>query len=340
MTGADGREEAPARWPGRLSPCEALLGHFQVGLGQLFHVDILKGDNADIFNKTGWAVHVPDPGVLHLHVEEDVAVLRRPYLEVHRVRQVEPSLRLHHVGEQPDDIAVLAVKLQLHLGFILLEILCAHRVLPVAPVPLSASLGNADPPPIVAHLSTVTNEKRWCAHGPWSASARRCRGVTYPLCSAKPYSGYAVSSDTIIRSRVTLATIEAAATQAMTWSPFHTASDGAGRPGTGNPSVRMYPGSEGSAATARRIPAMLLRCSPRVSISVDEITTTPTEAVAMIRSYSTSRAAGVSALESPSPGSARPSTPAATTSGPAHAPRPASSTPATGVSPRRASARS
>ena len=41
----------------------------------------------------------------------------------------------------------------------------------------------------------------------------------------------------MMRSRVTLATIDAAATQAETASPFLTASAGHGIRGTGNPSV-------------------------------------------------------------------------------------------------------
>ena len=40
-----------------------------------------------------------------------------------------------------------------------------------------------------------------------------------------------------MRSLVTLATIDAAATDAATWSPFHTASAGAPRPRTAKPSV-------------------------------------------------------------------------------------------------------
>ena len=39
------------------------------------------------------------------------------------------------------------------------------------------------------------------------------------------------------RSRVTLASTDAAATQAATWSPFGTASAGRPNPRTGNPSV-------------------------------------------------------------------------------------------------------
>ena len=62
------------------------------------------------------------------------------------------------------------------------------------------------------------------------ASAARCARVTYPLWSAKPYSGIALVQGGHDPSLVTFATIDAAATQAATWSPFQIARDGAGRP--------------------------------------------------------------------------------------------------------------
>jgi len=43
---------------------------------------------------------------------------------------VEAALGLDHVAEQPDDVAVLAVELQLHLRLVLLEILRAHMLPP------------------------------------------------------------------------------------------------------------------------------------------------------------------------------------------------------------------
>ena len=78
----------------------------------------------------------------------------------------------------------------------------------------------------------------------------------------------------MIRSRVTFATMLAAATQAATWSPFHTASPGTASPGTGNPSVSTYCGTTDSEASARRIPARLHTCRPRPSTSPGSITTT------------------------------------------------------------------
>ena len=49
----------------------------------------------------------------------------------------------------------------------------------------------------------------------------------------------------MMRSLVTFATIDAAATQAATSSPFHMARAGTPRPRTGNPSVSTYPGVAG-----------------------------------------------------------------------------------------------
>ena len=39
----------------------------------------------------------------------------------------------HHVGEQPDDVAVLAVQRELHLGLVVLQVLGAH--VPIMPCP-------------------------------------------------------------------------------------------------------------------------------------------------------------------------------------------------------------
>src|SRR6202034_4711942 len=77
-------------------------------------------------HKTGGPVHVPHPGVVHGDLEKDLAVVRGPHLQVHVVGEVEPALRLPHMGEQADDVPVLAVELQLHLRFVLLQVLRAH----------------------------------------------------------------------------------------------------------------------------------------------------------------------------------------------------------------------
>ena len=47
--------------------------------------------------------------------------------QLDRVGQVETSFGLHDVGELSDDVPVFTVERQLHLGFVLLEILGTHR---------------------------------------------------------------------------------------------------------------------------------------------------------------------------------------------------------------------
>ena len=149
----------------------------------------------------------------------------------------------------------------------------------------------------------------------------------------------------MMRSLVTLASTDAAATQAATRSPFQTASVGAGSPAIGKPSVRTYDGAGSRRRTACRMARTFMTCSPQRSTSVDGTTTTDHDSARRTTSsYACSRAASVSSLESASPGTSprRPdgSTAAATTSGPAQAPRPASSAPATSGKPLRCRTRS
>jgi hypothetical protein len=94
------------------------------------------------------------------------------------------------------------------------------------------------------------------------------------LWAAKPYAGKRASSSVIIRSRVTFATTEAAATQAATRSPFHTASVGAGMPLMGKPSVSTYDGQGSSRLTAWRMARTFITCRPCRSTSCGGITTT------------------------------------------------------------------
>src|SRR6476620_7015637 len=88
---------------------------------EFLDVDVLEGDDADALDEPGGAVHVPDPGVLEGQVEVDLAV-GAARLQVHVVGQVETPLGLDHIAEQPDDIAVFAVELQLHVGFIVFKV--------------------------------------------------------------------------------------------------------------------------------------------------------------------------------------------------------------------------
>ncbi len=78
----------------------------------------------------------------------------------------------------------------------------------------------------------------------------------------------------MIRSRVTLASTDAAEMHAATRSPFQIASPGTPRPSTGNPSVRTYAGGRSSSATARRSASTLATCIPSRSHSSDSMTTT------------------------------------------------------------------
>src|SRR4029079_520470 len=124
---------APVDNPGLWKTCSAaeagVVGQGDVGFLQLLDVDVLEHHYPDIFDKPGRSIHVPHPGVVHLDLEIPLAV-RVAHVQVDLVGQVEPALRLHYVGELADDVAVLPVELQLHLGLVLLEILCAHRFSP------------------------------------------------------------------------------------------------------------------------------------------------------------------------------------------------------------------
>src|ERR1700683_1934254 len=185
-----------------------LFRELKLALRQLFDVDVLEGYDPDVLHEPGRAVHVPHPGVVHGDLEEHFAVIGRPHLQVDIVGQVEPALSLHYVREQPDDVAVLAIELELHLGLVLLEIFRAH-VLPSdeagARARSNSTIGPSGPPaqtgvssasstnipsaspssasiPSARYgsaslLDTLTNERRWTLLGPCSSSAALRRGV-------------------------------------------------------------------------------------------------------------------------------------------------------------------
>src|ERR1022692_174142 len=113
------------------SRCSRFFWQLKVALGQFLDVDILEGHDPDVLDEPGRPVHVPHPGVVHGDLEEHLAVVGGTDLEVDVVGEVEPALGLHHMGEEADDVAVLAIELELHLGLVLLEVLRAH-VLPSA----------------------------------------------------------------------------------------------------------------------------------------------------------------------------------------------------------------
>ena len=85
----------------------------------------------------------------------------------------------------------------------------------------------------------------------------------------------------MIRSRLTLATIEAAAIDSERPSPPTSARPGQGNPGgTRLPSISAAPGAGSNAPIARRMARSVARKMVRVSMSSTEAMPTPTEAAA------------------------------------------------------------
>ena len=67
---------------------------------------------------------------------------------------------------------------------------------------------------VACSLQSVTTPRkvmRWQGHGPCSRSNRLCSSVGYPLCDENPYWGRCSWYRSMMRSRVTLARIDAAA---------------------------------------------------------------------------------------------------------------------------------
>lgn len=88
------------------APESGICGKRDVGLFELFHIDVLERHHSNILDETGRTVHVPHPGVVHLDLEVDLAV-GVAHVQVDLVGQVETALGLHHVGELADDVPVL-----------------------------------------------------------------------------------------------------------------------------------------------------------------------------------------------------------------------------------------
>src|SRR5581483_7660153 len=149
-----------------------VLRQLKVGLGQFLDVNVLERDDPHVLDKTGRAVHVPDPRVPHGDLEVDLAVIARPHVELDVVGQIEPAFGLDHMREQPDYVAVLPIELQLHLGLILLKVLRAHE---------SILLSSAQTTPGGLTRRTLTKDRRCSGQGPCSSSARTCSSVEYPL---------------------------------------------------------------------------------------------------------------------------------------------------------------
>src|SRR5450631_1082242 len=104
-----------------------ILGQLELVLRQLFNVDILEGHDPHVLDEPCRPVDIPYPGIRHGDVEVDLTTLTAD-LHVNGVCQVETTLRLDDVSEQPHDIAILPIELELHLGLVLLQVLRAHDV--------------------------------------------------------------------------------------------------------------------------------------------------------------------------------------------------------------------
>src|SRR5215469_4469751 len=87
-----GRSERPERGPQLTSPsdrrrsCLLRIRDLQIALGEFLDVHILERDNPHILYKSRRTIHVPDPGILHGDLEENLAVLGLPDVELDLVR--------------------------------------------------------------------------------------------------------------------------------------------------------------------------------------------------------------------------------------------------------------
>src|ERR1700677_558260 len=120
----------------------------QLGLLDLFDVDVLEGDDPHLLDEPRRPVHVPHPGVGQSELEGDLTV-GVAWHHLDAVRQVEPPLGLHDVAELADDVLVFAVQRELHLGFVLFEILSTHL------------------PLICSDVLLPANFHGWAPHGPF-----------------------------------------------------------------------------------------------------------------------------------------------------------------------------
>lgn len=187
---------------------------------------------------------------------------------------------------------------------------------------------------------TGANERRCCGVGPWRCSAARCSVVPYPLWFPKPYAGKSSSKSRIIRSRATLATIDAAAIEAIVASPRTNVRHGAVRTGFSRPSTKAKSPAVGKPQNARSKAVRFAQVRPFASNSATVTTPMAQNVVwSVTAAASSSRRCGDRSFESRRPGiiSWLGRMTAAATSGPAQAPRPTSSRPAIAPYPSPAS---
>ena len=143
-------------------------------MGNLFDRDVAERQHLGALHKARGTVHVPDPGVAHRHLVVDVAALGA-HLEIDSVAEIETSFRLHCVGEDANDVLVLAIELKLQLAFVLFEILGTHSESTLAvretSTPVDRETSTLDV------LDTLMKRIRWVADGPYASSFSWCNGV-------------------------------------------------------------------------------------------------------------------------------------------------------------------
>mmetsp|Transcript_2548 Transcript_2548/g.10072 ORF Transcript_2548/g.10072 Transcript_2548/m.10072 type:complete len:292 (+) Transcript_2548:113-988(+) len=174
----------------------------------------------------------------------------------------------------------------------------------------------------------------WYGHGPCLCMASMCALTPYPLCASKPYSGCFSAISTIMRSRVTFASTDAAAMHTDLASPLTIASARSAKGGgTRLPSINTQSAFVLSPSTLRAMASMVASRMLISSMRSWSITHTDlsTRSSAMSSSNTASRSSSVICLLSLMASMTRSSgnTHAAATTGPASGPRPASSTPQT-----------
>src|SRR5580658_7089982 len=179
---------------GRTQPANTALFLFrdlQIALGEFLDVHILERDDPHILNKTGRTVHVPNPGVLHGDLEVHLAVFGGPDIELDLVGQIETALGLHDMAEKTDNVPILAVELELHLGLVLLEILRAHLLpseqasraaaaTPTVGQPYSSLRSTIGPfCPLPCAMNGLTARSASASGSTWSASWARRAASTF-----------------------------------------------------------------------------------------------------------------------------------------------------------------
>ena len=132
----------------------------------------------DRLHEAAGAVDVPHPGVLKTELEEDLAAVGT-HLHINGVGQVEAALGLHHVGEQRDDIPVLAVQVQLQSVRPEQAPMARRAVAITAGQQIQRSASTKEPTPGKFH------ERRCWSLAPSRASASTWEAEAYPLLDAQ-----------------------------------------------------------------------------------------------------------------------------------------------------------